>query len=71
MNTANDARQIEQVLSQLAQLKHRAGMGDMDLLEDLRPSWLSIDAWDIVLEDLEAQRYRERVRPAQLRVVGR
>lgn len=73
MKTASDARQIEQVLSHLARLKHDAGTQDSDLLEDLRPIWLSPDAWDIVLEDLEAQRYREHVRmrqAPQLRLVG-
>lgn len=69
MDAGIDARQIERVLSHLARLRHRRGPEDMDALEDLRPAWLGMDAWDVVLEDLEAQHYRERVRVAQLRLV--
>ena len=31
---------------------------------------LGADVWDIVLEDLEAQHYRERARVVHLRLVG-
>ena len=66
METGIDARQIERVLSHLARLKHRSDE-QADTLEDLRPSWLGLDAWDIVLEDLETQHYR-RGRPCAPRL---
>lgn len=62
MDAGIDANQTERVLSQLARLRHHGDEG-LDVLESLRPAWLGPDAWDIVLEDLEAQRYRERARP--------
>lgn len=65
-----EAAQIERVLSHLARLRHYRDPGDMDELESLRPSWLGPDAWDIVLEDLKAQRYTERARGVRLRLVG-
>ena len=65
MESGIDARQIERVLSHLARLRHRS---DADVLEDLRPDWLGMDAWEIVLEDLEAQHYRERKRPRVARL---
>ncbi|WHZ18978.1 MAG: hypothetical protein OJF55_001127 [Rhodanobacteraceae bacterium] len=68
MDTGIDARQIERVLSHLARLKHRRGE-DADVLEDLRPAWLGMEAWETVLEDLEAQHYRERARVARLQLV--
>lgn len=70
MDVNIDAEQIEHVLSRLARLRHQRDQEDMDVLESLRPAWLGVDAWDIVLEDLEAQRYRERARVVRLRLVG-
>lgn len=69
MDAGIDARQIERVLSHLARLQHRRDHEDADALENLRPSWLGIDAWEIVLEDLEAQHYRERPHVARLQLV--
>jgi hypothetical protein len=71
MNTNVDARQIEHVLSHLARLRQRHDPADLAALDGLRPAWLRPDAWDIVLEDLQAQRYRERAHKAQLRLVER
>jgi hypothetical protein len=59
---AIDAKQTERVLSYLARLRHHRDPEEMDLLESLRPTWLGMDAWDLVLEDLETQRYKERPR---------
>ncbi|HET6545352.1 MAG TPA: hypothetical protein VFG55_01245 [Rhodanobacteraceae bacterium] len=70
MDAAIDAKQIERVLSHLARLKHRGDQVEMDVLETLRPAWLGMDAWDVVLEDLEAQHYRNRGRVARLQVVA-
>ncbi len=69
MDVGIDAAQIERVLGQLARLRHVGDPEGLDALESLRPSWLGPDAWDVVLEDLEAQRYRERRRVARLRLV--
>ncbi len=69
MDTAIDAKQTERVLSHLARLMHHRDQEGLDVLESLRPAWLGADAWDIVLEDLEAQRYRERARVARLQLV--
>jgi hypothetical protein len=63
---AIDAKQTERVLSYLARLQHHRDQGEMDLLESLRPTWLGMDAWDVVLEDLETQRYKERTRAVRL-----
>ncbi|HEY9111114.1 MAG TPA: hypothetical protein VIM92_04985 [Rhodanobacteraceae bacterium] len=63
-----DARQIERVLSHLARLQHRRDQEE-DALEDLRPAWLGMDTWDVVLEDLEAQHYKKPVRVARLQLV--
>ena len=59
---AIDAKQTERVLSYLARLRHHRDQDEMDILESLRPTWLGMDAWDLVLEDLETQRYKERPR---------
>lgn len=69
MDVGIDAKQTERVLSQLARLKHHCDQEGMDVLESLRPSWLGLDAWDIVLEDLEAQRYKERGYKERARVL--
>ena len=71
MDMRIDAEQIEQVLSHLARLRHQRDQGGTDVLESLRPSWLSVGAWDVIVEDLQAQRYRERTRDVRLRLVGR
>lgn len=71
MGTKVDAEQIERVLSHLARLRQRHDAADLDVLEGLRPAWLGMDAWDIVLEDLQAQRYRQRAHSVRLRLVGR
>lgn len=70
MDGTIDARQIERVLSHLARLRHRRDWAEADTLESLRPDWLGLDTWEVVLEDLEAQHYKERPRVAQLRSVG-
>ncbi|HVX04383.1 MAG TPA: hypothetical protein VHA71_04590 [Rhodanobacteraceae bacterium] len=66
MDAAIDAKQTERVLSYLARLRHYRDQGEVDVLESLRPAWLGMDAWDVVLDDLETQRYKERKRVAQL-----
>jgi hypothetical protein len=71
MDMRIDAEQIEHVLSHLARLRQQRDQGHTDMLEGLRPSWLSVGAWDVVLEDLQAQRYKERARSVQLRLVKR
>ena len=71
MDASIDTEQIERVLSHLARLKHHHGRKDTDVLESLRPAWLAVDAWDVILEDLDAQRYREHARVVRLRLVGR
>ncbi len=70
MNMLIDAEQIERVLSHLARLRLQREQGDAGALESLRPRWLSASAWDVILEDLQAQRYRERARGVRLRLVG-
>ncbi|MEO8748203.1 MAG: hypothetical protein ABI379_11205 [Rhodanobacter sp.] len=70
MNVSIDAEQIERVLSHLARLRQQHGQEDLGALESLRPAWLGVNAWDIVLEDLKAQRYRERAHVVRLRLVG-
>lgn len=70
MDGGIDANQTERVLSYLARLKHQGDPAQMDALESLRPSWLGMDAWDVVLEDLEAQHYRNRARVVRLQVVA-
>ncbi|MGH8162212.1 MAG: hypothetical protein ACRESR_08750 [Gammaproteobacteria bacterium] len=70
MDMGIDAKQTERVLSHLARLRHHCDREDMEgALESLRPAWLGGDAWDIVLEDLEAQRYRVRARVVRLQLV--
>lgn len=69
MDAGIDARQIERVLSHLARLRHRRDQENMDALENLRPAWLGMDAWEVVLEDLEAQHYKERARVVRLQLV--
>ena len=61
MDAGIDARQIERVLSHLARLQHRRDQEE-DVLDDLRPAWLGLDTWDVVLEDLEAQHYKKPAR---------
>ena len=56
MDAGIDARQIERVLSHLARLQHCRDQEE-DVLDDLRPTWLGMDTWDVVLEDLEALHY--------------
>ena len=67
MEAGIDARQIERVLSHLARLQHRRDQEE-DVLDDLRPTWLGMDTWDVVLEDLEAQHYKKPVRIAHPQV---
>jgi hypothetical protein len=67
MEAGIDARQIERVLSHLARLQHRR-VEEEDVLDDLRPTWLGMDAWDVVLEDLEAQHYKKPVHVKPVRV---
>lgn len=69
MDPGIDAAQIERVLGQLARLRHLADPEGQDALETLRPSWLRPDAWDVMLEDLETQRFRERRRVPRLQLV--
>lgn len=70
MDGTIDARQIERVLSHLARLRHRRDDAEADTLDSLRPAWLGLDAWEIVLDDLETQHYKERARVARLRSVS-
>lgn len=69
MNAAIDAKQTERVLSYLARLQHLRDQEDLDVLESLRPAWLGMDAWDVVLDDLATQRYKERRREVRLELV--
>ena len=69
MDMSLDAEQIEHILSHLARLKHHSADGNVRVLDSLRPAWLGLGAWDIVLEDLESQRYRKHARSVQLRLV--
>jgi hypothetical protein len=70
MDAVIDAKETERVLSHLARLRHRRDYAESDALDSLRPAWLGMDTWDVVLDDLENQRYKERVRVARLQVVG-
>lgn len=69
MDAPIDARQIERVLSHLARLRRHRDRVGVEALDQLRPPWLGPDAWEIILEELETQHYRERKRAAQLRLV--
>lgn len=71
MDTSMNAEQVEHMLSHLARLRHRGDRADIDVLENLKPAWLRADAWDILLEDLKAQRYRERAHGVRLRLIAR
>ena len=71
MNRSIDAEQVDHTLSHLARLRHQCSPEHMDVLENLRPAWLAEDTWDIVLEDVEVQRYSARARGGRLRLVGR
>jgi hypothetical protein len=62
MDMKIDAEQIAHVLDYLAQLRRDRDRGGADVPERLRPAWISMGAWDVILEDLAAQRYRERER---------
>lgn len=66
---AIDAKQTERVLSHLARLRHQRERDEPDVLDSLRPAWLGMDAWEIVLDDLETQRYKERRHVSRLRLV--
>lgn len=73
MDTKIDAEQVERVLNCLAQRKQSQDLGDAaSRLEELRPPWLRAATWDVLLDDLAAQRYRERVtrKPRLVRVSG-
>lgn len=69
MNRSIDAEQIDRTLSHLAQLRHQCCPEHVDVLDHLRPAWLAADTWDIVLEDIELQRYSARVSDRRLRLV--
>jgi hypothetical protein len=69
MEAGIDARQIERVLSHLARLQHRRDQEE-DVLDDLRPTWLGMDTWDVVLEDLHALHYKKPFRAARPHVAG-
>ena len=69
MNSAIDAKQTERVLSYLARLQHSRDQEELDVLESLRPAWLGMDAWDVVLDDLATQRYKERRQAVGLALV--
>lgn len=56
MDTNVDAEQIERVLNRLARLWQHDDHDGMNGLDSLRPAWLRADAWDVILEDLAAQR---------------
>lgn len=51
--------QIGLALAHLAHLRHSRDPHAEDTLEGLRPRWLGMDAWDMLLEELETGRYRE------------
>ena len=70
MDGGIDANQTERVLSYLARLKHQGDQAQRDVLDSLKPAWLGMDAWDVVLDDLEAQHYRNRARVVRLQVVA-
>lgn len=70
MDVNIDVDQTERMLSHLARLRQRYNRDDMDALERLRPAWLGLDAWDIVLEELKMHRYRERPHMARPRLVS-
>ncbi|MGH8124424.1 MAG: hypothetical protein ACREPK_01050 [Rhodanobacteraceae bacterium] len=70
MDESIDARQTERVLSHLARLKHHCGQEESNVLESLRPAWLGVVAWDIVLDDLEAERYKKRASAVRLQLVS-
>lgn len=55
-----DSEQTERVLARLARLRHSGEPSAQDALENLKPCWLGLDAWDVLLEELENQHYRER-----------
>ena len=69
MEPGIDARQIEQVLSHLARLQHRRDHADADTLDELKPGWLDLDTWEVVLDDLETQRYQQHTRAPRLQLV--
>ena len=69
MRVSIDAEQIESMLGHLARLSHLRDQEDGNLLESLRPAWLGMAAWEILLEDLKAQRYRQRGHAVRLRLV--
>ncbi|MBN8713054.1 MAG: hypothetical protein J0H50_03645 [Xanthomonadales bacterium] len=54
-----DAEQIERVLSRLARLWQPHDQDAVNALDSLRPAWLKAAAWDVILEDLAAQRCSE------------
>ncbi|TAN05565.1 MAG: hypothetical protein EPN36_05710 [Rhodanobacteraceae bacterium] len=54
-----NAEQIGLALAHLARLRHCRDPHSEDALEGLRPRWLGLDAWDVVLEELENGCYRE------------
>ena len=69
MNMRIDAEQIEYTLSYLANLRQRRSHADMETLETLRPAWIGLDAWDMLLDDVRSQRYRDPARRTHLRLV--
>ena len=69
MDPSINPEQVESVLSHLARLRHHGSPAGTKALESLRPAWLGITAWDMLLEDLDAQRYRERKHAVRLRLV--
>ena len=69
MNMRIGAEQIEYTLSYLANLRQRHSHADMEALEALRPAWIGLDAWDMLLDDVRSQRHTGRASRAHLRLV--
>ncbi len=70
MHTNISPEQVERMLSHLASLRLHRNRADLETLEALRPAWIGLDAWDMVLDDVTAQRFRDRVGGSRLRLVS-
>jgi len=67
MDGSIGTEQVERVLNYLAHLRHYSDRENVNALDSLRPTWMKMSAWDVILDDLEAQRYREpAARPVRL-----
>lgn len=67
MDVSIGTEQVERLLNCLAHLRHHRNRENVNILDGLRPAWMKMSAWDVILDDLEAQRYREpAARPVRL-----